>query len=472
MLVGTGASLGITGTGTIAASTTNIIIANEGVTGTTANYLAKLTGAPSTAVVAGTSDTSGVVGIVVSGAGTTGSALIARSGSASCAFDGATTAGDYVIVSTTAAGKCHDTGAATYPSGNIQVLGRVLSTNVGAGTYAMTLHMGTQGGMAPLSSDGTNITLASGQLLLPAGTAANPSWAVGGEQTGFYLSSASTLGLATGGGARYTFTSAAISPISTGARTIGTSGARFSAGYFGGQTLTTTVTPQVNIDGVTWNDSGTTHQLIYGNVTDTASAAASTLIDLRVGSVSKFSVDKTGAVSAASVSAGSVIVTSNVLYNAGILTAATMSEENTRQLRTVTHSYSWSNAQVAALGAALEGDITVATLPAKTQVLDAAVVITGTAAGTTTLTVSCGDAIAGTPFTNYILPSNAQAASNTFYGDANAERGASLDGDPLVYLPSYTATTLVTCHFISTGANLSAVTGSTGRVILTTRLLP
>lgn len=322
-----------------------------------------------------------------------------------------------------------------------------------------------------LSDDGTHITLASGQLLLPAGTAALPSLAIG-SAAGIYQAGVAELDFGISGSARAIINATGVHPGTTGARTLGGTSLRWSAGYFGGQTLTTTVTPQVNIDGVTWNDSGTTHQLIYGNVTDTASAAASTLIDLRVGSVSKFSVDKTGAVSAASVSAGSVIVTSNVLYNAGILTAATMSEENTRQLRTVTHSYSWSNAQVAALGAALEGDITVATLPAKTQVLDAAVVITGTAAGTTTLTVSCGDAIAGTPFTNYILPSNAQAASNTFYGDANAERGASLDGDPLVYLPSYTATTLVTCHFISTGANLSAVTGSTGRVILTTRLLP
>jgi hypothetical protein len=43
----------------------------------------------------------------------------------------------------------------------------------------------------------------------------------------------------------------------------------------------------------TWNASGTTFTAIKMNVTDTASAAASLLMDLQVGGVSKFSVDKT-----------------------------------------------------------------------------------------------------------------------------------------------------------------------------------
>lgn len=163
--------------------------------------------------------------------------------------------------------------------------------------------------------------------------------------------------------------------------------------------------------------------------------------------------------------------TTQVLHQALGLTASTMTAEIAAQQRTATHAYTWSNAQVVALGATTTGNINVATLPAKTQVLDAMVVITGAGAGTTTLTVSCGDAIAGTPFINYVVASNAQAAANTVYGDAVAERGTSLDTE-FWYLPSYTATTLVTCQFISSGGNLSAVTGSTGRVILTTRLLP
>ena len=115
----------------------SLIVGNAGTTGTTQYYLAKLTGAPSTAVLMSASDTSGAAGVVVSPSGTTGNALIARGGDVTCAFDGATTAGDYVQISSTAAGKCHDSGS-SYPSSG-QVLGRVLSTNATGGNYTMTL---------------------------------------------------------------------------------------------------------------------------------------------------------------------------------------------------------------------------------------------------------------------------------------------------------------------------------------------
>jgi hypothetical protein len=113
-------------------------IANEGTTGTTVNKLAKLTGAPSTAILIGTGDTSGISGVVAAGAGTTGNAQLARAGRVSCVFDGATTAGDYVQASTTTAGDCHDAGASLPTSG--QILGRVLSTNGATGTFAMTVY--------------------------------------------------------------------------------------------------------------------------------------------------------------------------------------------------------------------------------------------------------------------------------------------------------------------------------------------
>jgi len=108
---------------------------NAAITGTTLNKLAKVTGSPATAIIASTSDTSGIIGVVVDGAGTTLSAQIARGGQASCAFDGGTNAGDYVQISNATGGDCHDAGA-SYP-GIGQVLGRVLSTNASAGTYAM-----------------------------------------------------------------------------------------------------------------------------------------------------------------------------------------------------------------------------------------------------------------------------------------------------------------------------------------------
>src|SRR4030095_16861877 len=80
-------------------------------------------------------------GMWVAGAGTTGNAQIARIGTASCDFDGPTTAGDYVQISSATAGACHDAGA-TFPTAGGQVLGRVLSTNGAAGTYAMVLYPG------------------------------------------------------------------------------------------------------------------------------------------------------------------------------------------------------------------------------------------------------------------------------------------------------------------------------------------
>lgn len=105
--------------------------------GTATNLIAKLTGAPSTVVTTGLADTGGAIGICVSGCGASGSASITTVGQASCTFDGATTAGDYVQISSTVAGNCHD-GGATFPA-NGQVLGRVLSTNAAGGTFNMGL---------------------------------------------------------------------------------------------------------------------------------------------------------------------------------------------------------------------------------------------------------------------------------------------------------------------------------------------
>lgn len=108
-------------------------IPNEGTTGTLISRLAKLTGAPATAILASTSDTTGMIGVVVDGSGTTGSAQISRAGQALCVFDGGTVAGDYVQISTTVAGDCHDSGASMPSSG--QTIGRALSTNASAGTF-------------------------------------------------------------------------------------------------------------------------------------------------------------------------------------------------------------------------------------------------------------------------------------------------------------------------------------------------
>lgn len=155
-------------------------IANAGTTGTTVNKVAKLTGAPSTALIAATTDTNGVVGVVVGGAGTTGNAQIAVSGQASCVFDAATTAGDWAQISSTVAGDCHDAGS-TFPTSG-QVLGRVLSTNGGGGTFAMVVFpppgqgggggggSGTVTSVAPGAGLSTTLTSGGSTAITSSGT--------------------------------------------------------------------------------------------------------------------------------------------------------------------------------------------------------------------------------------------------------------------------------------------------------------
>jgi hypothetical protein len=84
------------------------------------------------------SSTTNVTGICLSSCTNTGNAIMAVGGTAQCVFDGATTAADWVVASTTVAGDCHDAGA-TVPTA-VQVLGQVNSTNGGAGTYGVDLN--------------------------------------------------------------------------------------------------------------------------------------------------------------------------------------------------------------------------------------------------------------------------------------------------------------------------------------------
>ena len=114
---------------------TTFTLANAGTTGTTTSTLTKATAG--TAVIAATTDTNGILGITTSGAGTSGTATITFAGAVSCVFDGATTANHYVIPSSTTAGNCHDGGV--NPPIGVQVIGRVWSTNGGAGTYTIDL---------------------------------------------------------------------------------------------------------------------------------------------------------------------------------------------------------------------------------------------------------------------------------------------------------------------------------------------
>src|SRR3954465_10577494 len=78
-------------------------------TGTTLNTLTKVVvngGVPQAQIVA-TTDTSGAVGITTLGNGTSGTAIVTRSGIAPCVFDNTTVAGDFVQIAAGTAGNCH-----------------------------------------------------------------------------------------------------------------------------------------------------------------------------------------------------------------------------------------------------------------------------------------------------------------------------------------------------------------------------
>jgi hypothetical protein len=143
-----------------ASGTSTLTIANAGTTGTTIHTLTKLTGAPSTAVIAAATDTSGIVGITASASATTGNATIQINGAATCVFSGGTTAGHYVQISSATAGNCADAGA-TYPTSG-QVIGRVLSTNASAGTYSIDIFPSEIQPGAPGSGTVTSIVCGSG----------------------------------------------------------------------------------------------------------------------------------------------------------------------------------------------------------------------------------------------------------------------------------------------------------------------
>jgi hypothetical protein len=88
----------------------NLLITNDGSTGTTLQQLAKINSSGN-AVNASTTDTSVPVFIVNGGAGTTGSATLASGGLIACKTDaGGATIQHYIVASTATAGRCMDSG--------------------------------------------------------------------------------------------------------------------------------------------------------------------------------------------------------------------------------------------------------------------------------------------------------------------------------------------------------------------------
>ena len=116
-------------------------IANAATTGTAVNSLVKLENVSGAiyAVSIATTDTGGAIGVCSSGCGTSGTASVITWGIATCAFDGTATADDWVQISSTTAGDCHDTGSSTSPTSG-QLLGRVVAGGSGAGNYTFLIN--------------------------------------------------------------------------------------------------------------------------------------------------------------------------------------------------------------------------------------------------------------------------------------------------------------------------------------------
>ena len=105
------------------------------------NKLAKMFGA-NTVTVGTSGDTDGMIGVVVGGAGTTGNAQIAINGQALCAFDfRADGIGDFVTISSTTAGDCHDSGTKVRSGLTSQIIGQVVNTTASGGNYAVALNL-------------------------------------------------------------------------------------------------------------------------------------------------------------------------------------------------------------------------------------------------------------------------------------------------------------------------------------------
>lgn len=144
---------------------------------------------------------------------------------------------------------------------------------------------GANAGATSAGKLGGGITLTTG-----AGSAAGATSGTGGAGGDVNLTAgnggAAAVGSTTGKGGDIIFT-----PGTAG--TTGTVGAAGQVKMPFATVGAALATPFVNITG-TWNTTGVVDAAIFANITNTASGAASKLIDLQIGGVSEFSVDKTG----------------------------------------------------------------------------------------------------------------------------------------------------------------------------------
>lgn len=114
---------------------------NDTTTGTTLYKLADISSG--NAIISNHSNNAGAIGVVVAGAGTSGTACVAYAGPTPLYVDGTTTAGHCVVRSSTTDGEGHDTGAActSYPASG-EFVGVVMAASTGADSLSVVLYRG------------------------------------------------------------------------------------------------------------------------------------------------------------------------------------------------------------------------------------------------------------------------------------------------------------------------------------------
>ena len=127
--------------------------------------------------------------------------------------------------------------------------------------------------------------------------------------------------------------------------------------------------------------------------------------------------------------------------------------------------YTWTNAEIVALGGGTSGTIDIGSLPANSQLLSAYAIV-GTQATFAAGTLTIGVGRTSATFVDFLAAGDLKAAAGTVYGNAAAERATD------AAIQHFAAATAVKAIVTAGAGDLANVTGSTGTIYLLYVVLP
>lgn len=127
--------------------------------------------------------------------------------------------------------------------------------------------------------------------------------------------------------------------------------------------------------------------------------------------------------------------------------------------------YTWTNAEIVALGGGTSGTITIGTLPANSQLLSAYAIV-GTQATFAAGTLTLGVGRTSATFVDFLAAGDLKAAAGTVYGNAAAERATD------AAIQHFSTATTVKAIVTAGAGDLANVTGSSGTIYLLYVVLP